>query len=432
MAEYQGLPPEEKLPQETAAGAPGVWPAPEEGSSGSDADGRKKRSKPAARRRTKSALLVAAIGAALCVAIASEPVKQTGPAVPAETTEAVTDTEPDETAETEPEDTEPAVPAETTEAVTDTEPAETAETEPEDTEPAVLTDADRLVKIGTWKNAAESEWVHFDADGTGWWYDGTWFGRMGWKEDADSSVGYEASIAYIGPGDGFYQAGEEMPEKDGDVVHCAESSGSIALLPDEDRFTCPGLLFGEGEYLPDDTVIDSSAADAVRGKSAAQLVAGTVWHMDETSDLGIPCATSTEKEQIYTDKVYVESLDFSEGVIRLTTRDGGLLEYEIVDEEGYHTSIGEMADTLDLHFPQISDDKDASRAYFHLDLNNCSYIYRSGYIDGDVEYNNLHLLWGRGFTHESLTVFMLITSSDIRLCIGAVDWYPSNYTILSQ
>ena len=232
MAEYNGLPPEGKLPEETPAPPSGVCPPPEEGASGAfapDASERRQR-KTAARQRSQSALLLALAGAALCGVIYSAPMK---PAAAVEPPAAATAAEP-------------------------TQPA------PPKTEPAVLTAAERLVAAGTWKNSAEREWVHFNADGTGWWYDGTYFGCMAWEEDADGGVSYEAAMAYLGPERKYNY--DWAPEKEGDTLHSAEESGSIELLAEEDRFTCPGLRFGEGAFVPDDTPIDASVMDGVCGK----------------------------------------------------------------------------------------------------------------------------------------------------------------------
>ena len=282
MAEYNALPPE------SPSTAPGVWPPPEEGAAGNTTSARSERGK-AARKRSKNALLLAVAGVTLCGVIYAAPVKPAAaPELPAEPVieEPVTEPEPPQ--------------------------PEASEPPPAEPEPAAPTDAERLVEIGTWKNTAANEWVHFNADGTGWWFDGTYFGCMDWTEDADGGVRYEAAMAYLGPERKYSY--DWSPEKDGDSLHCTDASGSIALLPNEDRFACPGLRFGTGSYLPDDTPIDAAVMDGVCGKTASELLSGTSWHMAETSDLGIPIAPSSpDKPGVYTDLVYVQSIDFGAG-----------------------------------------------------------------------------------------------------------------------
>jgi len=251
---------------------------------------------------------------------------------------------------------------------------------------------------------------------------------MVWEENADGGISYEASIAYIGPGEAFYDRGS-FPEKEGDTIHHTKSSGSIELPSDEDRFSCPGLLFGEGSYLPDDIAIDASVMDGICGKSAAELVSGTVWHVTQTSDLGIPYAPS-EGKMPYTDQVYVQSIDFSAGILRLTTRDGGLLDHVFVTEDDRHVPADDPARTLDISFGPIEDEEKNAPAYVFLPVE-AIYDYYADYVPGDTEYNNLHLLFGRGFNPDSIFVRLLFTASGFRLGVPAIDLYPNNYTILA-
>ena len=400
MAEYYVSPPEERLPEETPAPAPGAYPPPAEDAVGSAASGSGGRSRRAAFRRGKNALLFAAAGAALCGVIAASPVK------PAQA----------------PEPLNTAAPTVTAAAVT-----QTAPTEPAPTEPAVLTDAQRLVSVGLWKNVSANEWVRFNADGTGWWFDGTFFGCMTWKETAEGGVEYEAAMAYLGP------EREEnyswAPEKEGDSLHSAKSNGRIGLAPEEDRFTCPGLRFGEGDYLPDGMSIDASVMDGVYGKTAAQLVSGKVWQTDRTSDLGIPCAPSgEEKPEIYTDKVYVQYMDFTSGAFRIATQNGGLLQLEQQAEIGM-IEIGEPAPALDIPFALSAGAKETA-AYFDIDVD-AQYVFRSAYTPGDTQSNNMHLLWGHKFGPDPTRVYLLFTPAGPRIGFRTVDWYPHNYTLLA-
>lgn len=397
MAEFSSLPPEESLPEENPAPAPGTCPPPEEGGPGAVADAGSERvyGRTLGRRTAKNALLLAIAGFTLCGMIYTAPVK---PAAAAK------------------------VPAE--QPVTET-PA--AQPVPVDTEPAVLTAAQRLVAIGTWKNSGENEWVHFNEGGTGWWYDGVYFGSMVWDEDADGGVGYEASIAYLSPEPEWID--EHAPEHEGDCLRFDASSGSIALSPNEDCFSCPGLRFGDGSYLPDDTVIDaSSVMDGISGKTAVELLSGTTWHMTETNDLGIPIDPSEDKG-FYTDLVYVQSVDFAAGTIRLTTRDGGLLQGEVYHTgENRYLPVGEPADMLDVPFA-LPVEEDATPAFFYMDID-FGFIYISDYHPGDVEYNNMHTLWGRYFGPYPSDARLLMTGSGVRLGIK-VDYYPNNYTLLA-
>ncbi len=400
MAGNNGLPPEERLPEENPAPAPGIYPPPEEGSSGNTESDRAERggTGKAALQKTRSALLLAAAGAVLCGVMFAAPM------------------EPD--AEAEP-------PSLTSETETDIVPTELVTTE---TEPAVLTDAERLVSVGTWKNSAASEWVHFNESGTGWWYDGTYFGRMVWEETDDGGVTYEAGIAYLGAG--LKLNDEHIPENEGDCLHSAYESGSIDLLSDEDRFTCPGLRFGAGSYLPDDTMINAAVMDGICGKTAAELASGS-WHMQEISDLGVPVAPSLEggKSEIYTDLVYVQSLDFSSGSISFATRNSGLLWREDWTLSGDSIFDG-ASDTLDTSFTLRNGNE---RAKAILDCNlEIIFGYFSDLHPGDIEYNNMHFLWGRNIGSGPTAVYLLITSAGVRLGIDCIDLYPDNYTLLAQ
>jgi len=319
-------------------------------------------------------------------------------------------------------------PAAANPAIPEPVPAAESVTPPAEAEPDALTDAERLVAIGTWKNSAESEWVHFSADGTGWWYDGTYFGCMAWEEGADGVVAYEASMAYLGPGSRFID--DHVSEKEGDCLHSARESGNIDLLAEEDRFICPGLRFGEGAYLPDDTPIDASVTDGIVGKTVGELLSGTTWHMAEYSDLGIPVAPSLEggKPEVYTDLIYVQSMDFAVGVLCLATRDDGLLwreDWTVVGEGIY----GDAADTLDVPYT-LGDGEERAKATFDIYVD-ITYGFFSDLHPGDVEYNNMHFLWGRQIGPEPTEVYLLITSAAVRLGIGPVDLYPDNYTLLA-
>jgi hypothetical protein len=403
MAEYSDMPPEERLPEEIPTPAPSAYPPPEEGVSGNTAGGRSEhsRSGKAARQRAKSALLFAIAGVTLCGVISTAPMKPAATAVP-----------PVETAVTEP----------------TAEPAPTplpATPPPAETEPPVLTAAERLVAIGTWKNSAENEWVHFNEDGTGWWYDGTFFGCMDWAEDQDGGVRYDAAMAYLGPGRKYSY--DWAPETEGDSMHCTDSSGSIALLPNEDRFSCPGLRFGTGSYLPDDMPIDASVMDGVCGKTPSELLSGTSWHMVETSNLGIPIAPSSpDKPGVYTDLVYVQSIDFGSGSFRLSTRDGGLLEQWI---DGT-TETGAVSPTLDVPFALSAGGKLSASALCEINAN-CHYVFYSDYSPGNTEYNNMQLLWGHQYGPEPEEIYLFFTGEGPRLGMRFSDWYPDNYTLLA-
>lgn len=402
MAEFIGLPPEQRLAEELPAPAPEIYPPPREGAVGRNTgDGAERRQgRTAARRRSKIALLLAAAGFTLCGVLYSAPQKSSTTAEPS---------------------------AEATQ--TETEPAQ-AGSEPTVSEPAVLSDAGRLVSIGTWKNSTESEWVHFNADGTGWWYDGTYFGRMVWEEGADGSVSYEAGMSYLGPGLRF---GDDAhtPEKDGDCLHSVRESGGIDLLPDEDSFTCPGLRFGEGSYLPDNTPIDASVMDGVCGKTSAELLSGTSWHMAAISDLGIPVAPSSEggKPELYTDTVYVERMDFSSGTIRFATRDDGLLWREDWTVTG-DSIYDDAAETLDVSI-SLADGGGRADAAAAVAIE-ITFGYFSDLRPGDVAYNNLHFLWGRSIGTQPTDVYLLITSAGIRLGADCIDLYNDNYTLLAS
>ncbi len=396
MAEYYVSPPEDRLPEETPAPAPGAYPPPAEDAVGYSGPGRRKRGGKTF-RRGKNVLLAAAAGAALCGVIAAAPMK---PALPAEPTAVTADAG---------------------------QTAQTAQTDPVPTEPAVLTEAQRLVDAGLWKNTAAEEWVCFYADGTGWWYDGAYFGPMTWTEVPDGGITYEASMAYLSPEREYTY--DWAPEKEGDSLHSAKENGSIALQPEEDRFTCPGLRFGEGDFVPDPTPIDASVMENVRGKTAAQLLSGTAWRTAETGDLGIPCAPSgEEKPEIYTDLVYVQRMDFSAGTLRIAARDGGLLQLEQQAGIGM-IELGEPASALDLTFTVPADEKAAAYADVGIDA---QYVYRSAYVPGNTEYNNMHLLWGHKFGPDPTRVYLLITASGLRLGFKTVDWYPDNYTLLAM
>ena len=398
MAEFDPLPSELTLPKEFPQPAPEIYPPPEEGTAGTAAVETEAQKRRRLRHRKRNAFLLAAAGAALCG------VMYTAPKGPTTTTEP-----PGESSVSEP----------------ITKPTQPALVE---TEPVVLTGAERLVAVGTWKNGAENEWVHFNADGSGWWYDGTYFGRMVWEEGSDGSVRYEAGMAYLGPGLQFQD--EHSPEKEGDCLHSAESSGGIDLLADEDCFTCPGLRFGEGSYLPDDTAIDTSVMDGVCGKTAAELVGGTSWHMAEISDLGIPVAPSLEggKSEVYTDMVYVQSIDFAAGTLTLATRDDGLLWLEDWAVTGDFI-YSEAAPALDASFT-LADGVNRVKGTVDLSIET-TFGFFSDMHPGDVEYNNQHFLWGRQVGPDPTEVYLLITSAGLRLGIDCMDLFADNYTLLA-
>lgn len=403
MAESYGLPPEENIPEEDPARAPEVWLPPEEGAiltaEEDDPQRTHLRVRRSFRQRSRNALLLAVAGVTLCGVVASAPMK------PAEAF---------------------------------TPPAETAAVEPvEEPEPAVLTAGDRLVSIGTWKNSAEDEWVHFYDDGTGWWYDGTYFGRMAWEETDDGGVTYEAAIAYLGEEWNHDLDSPVATEREGLTINDKRSEGSIALREEEDLFTCPGLLYGNGTYVPDDTPIDASVMDAVRGKSNLQLVAGSMWHMEQTSDLGVsfeansPDTYEEDRKVDYTDKVYVESIDFAACNIRLTTRDGGLLEREYYTP-GMTDYTGEVSRPMDFPFTLPADDGKVVPAWIDADKGDQGYNYRSDYrpggTDEDTVYNNRRLLFGVCFSSR---IYMLFTQDGLRLGMYFIDTYIHDYTILA-
>lgn len=405
MEEYRALPPETSSAKEFLPPAPEIYPPPAEGAAGAlTDDGSERRRR---RIKAKGVPLFVLTGALLWSLLRVTPPKPAAVEVlPVETTVEQT--------------------SETTVAAPTTETTQPSETE---TQPVVRTDAERLVAVGMWKNSAESEWVHFNADGTGWWYDGTYFGRMVWEENPDGSVTYEAGMTFLSPELRFGDD-EHAPEKAGTCLRTAESSGSVALLPDEDRFTCPGLRFGEGSYLPDAATIDASVMDGVCGKSAAELVSGTSWHMEQTSDLGIPVAPSLEggKPELYTDLVYVQSLDFSAGSIRFTTRDGGLLWHEDWTQTGA-AIYADAAQTLESAMT-IEDGEERAKSTFKVGVD-LTFGFFSDMRPGDTEYNNMHFLWGRQIGPDPTEVFLLITGDGLQLGIDCIDLYPDNYTLLA-
>lgn len=416
MEEYRALPPETGLPEEYSAPAPEIYPPPEEGTVGTSTDdsSERRRREIKAQKRTKVPLLIALAGAVLWSVLPVSAPKPEATGVPSTEAAVVSPTE----ATIKPS-------AETSAAVSVTEPSQPSSTE---TAPIVLTDAERLVAVGTWKNDAESEWVHFSADGTGWWYDGTFFGRMVWKENADGSVSYAAGIAYLSPE--LRWNDENMPENVGDCLQNAKSQGGIALLSDEDRFTCPGLRFGAGTYLPDAASIDASVMDGLCGKTAAELLSGTTWQMEETSALGIPVAPSLErgKSELYTDLVYIQRLNFSEGTIRFATRDGGLLWNEDWTQTG-ETLFADAAQTLECPIT-LEDGEERANATFDLGIET-TFGFLTDMHPGDTEYNNMHFLWGRQIGPHPTDVYLLITGDGLRLGIACIDLFADNYTLLA-
>lgn len=401
MAEYSGLPPEEKLPEETPAPSPGVCPPPEEGAAGEGPE--RRRGSNAKRRSQKSALLLAFAGVALCGVIYAAPMKPAAAQNPGET------------------------------AVTQPEPTPGAQSsEPVETPAAPPTDAQRLVAAGAWKNTAEKEWVRFCEDGTGWWYDGENFGRMEWREDESGEVSYAAAIAYYSPERKYVY--DWCPEKDGDTPHSAEAEGTVALLAEENRFTCPGLRFGEGIYLPDDSPIDASAVEAALGKTPTELLSGSAWHMISASDLGIPIPFGEEDyEQLYTDQVYVQSMDFSSGVFTLTTRDGGVLIIEERDGEGHYLGISQgPTRALQVPFAIPSDEEERVTACVYANTDTVFEFY-TDYLPEDVNYNNRHLLWGADLSGtKTLPVYLFFTDDGLRLAVSSCDWYQHNFTVLAR
>ena len=403
MAEWN-----ERPPEEIPAPPPGVCPPPEEGAAEAPGHARRARSRRgSARRRSQTgALLLAFAGLALCGAIYAAPVKPaTAPQRPADA--AVT---------------QPVTPPEPTPGVQTQEPVETPEAPP--------TDAQRLVAAGIWKNTAADEWVRFCEDGTGWWYDGTYFGRMEWREDDDGAVSYAAAIAYYSPERKYVY--DWCPETDGDTPHSAEAEGEIALLAEEDRFTCPGLRFGEGAYLPDDTSIDASVVEAALGKTAAELLSGTAWHMVSASDFGIPCTFGEDDyAQIYTDQVYVQSMDFSSGVFTLTTRDGAVMVVENWVDGEVGVSQGPTR-TLSVPFAFSSEDTDRAAACVYAESDTEFWLY-TDYLTGDNEYNNRTRLWGADLSGSAtLPVYLFFTDDGMRIAVSSCDWYQHNFTVLAR
>ena len=416
MEEFRDLPPESSLVEEYPAPAPDIYPPPEEGSVGASIDdsAERRRREIRAKKGIKASLLIALPAAVLWNVFAVSAPKTEPSGVPS--TESSVELSAETTIGSS---------AEASAAVPVTEPSQHSSTE---IVPVILSDAERLVSVGTWKNSAESEWVHFRADGTGWWYDGTYFGRMVWEERADGRVVYEAGIAYLSPE--LRWNDENMPENVGDCLQNAKSQGGIALLSDEDRFTCPGLRFGAGTYLPDAASIDASVMDGLCGKTAAELLSGTTWQMEETSALGIPVAPSLEggKSELYTDLVYIQRLNFSEGTIRFATRDGGLLWNEDWTQTG-ETLFADAAQTLECPIT-LEDGEERANATFDLGIET-TFGFLTDMHPGDTEYNNMHFLWGRQIGPHPTDVYLLITGDGLRLGIACIDLFADNYTLLA-
>jgi hypothetical protein len=260
---------------------------------------------------------------------------------------------------------------------------------------------------------------------------------MAWEETDDGGVTYEAAIAYLGEEWNHDLDSPVATEREGLTINDKRSEGSIALREEDDLFTCTGLLYGDGTYVPDDTPIDASVMDAVRGKSNLQLVAGSTWHMEQTSDLGVsfeansPDTYEEDRKVEYTDKVYVESIDFAACNIRLTTRDGGLLEREYYTP-GMTGYTGEVSRPMDFPFTLPADDGKVVPAWIDADKGDQGYNYRSDYrpggTDEDTVYNNRHLLFGVCFSSR---IYMLFTQDGLRLGMYFIDTYIHDYTILA-
>ena len=154
--------------------------------------------------------------------------------------------------------------------------------------------------------------------------------------------------------------------------------------------------------------------------------------MTETSDLGIPLVPGgNEEKKIYTDLVYVDSVDFSSGVYRLTTRDDGLLQLTVDGADGIFDTE-EPVKVLEVPFTLLNGEE---TVYYALKLAvDIWYTYRYDYRPGDTEYNNQHLGWGtRWESAEShVTACLLITETGLRLGMESTDWYPHNYTLLAR
>ncbi len=147
-----------------------------------------------------------------------------------------------------------------------------------------------LVQIGTWGNSAGS-YCHFNSDGTGWVYDGNYFGYLSFTGD-DESV--SLSISLTTPGGMLTESSEKSS------WHVYRSVRSNAVITGMDLMRTPDDSFALNlddpysesdftsapgpssfDYRPASLTVNTAFLDSLRGKTAMEAIAGYSWGIKE-------------------------------------------------------------------------------------------------------------------------------------------------------
>ena len=182
--------------------------------------------------------------------------------------------------------------------VADEPPEDTAaygDNEPEPT-PEPIDVRATLVSYGTWGTTG-GDYLHFDEDGTGWCFDGEYFGLLTFEGDAES-VSFRVVVTTRGehlesiPG----KPGAAPDEEWSGVVFTATATITREELTHADPyelFTADPYLDGSWDhFVPAEIAADLSVLESVRGKTAEELLTGS-WGIQEsylptTTAFGVP------------------------------------------------------------------------------------------------------------------------------------------------
>lgn len=159
------------------------------------------------------------------------------------------------------------------------EPEENIKPEESNHPKEALLDVDILLKYGTWQSADGKYTAHFNEDGTGWWYDGEYFGRMVWREKEEGSVYYECAAA----GPSQYQS------HDGSFYSCytvISSFGYVGISgsSEEDYAATLNSPYKEGDsdyYPAPEAVINTQEIEDYLYVPVEEVVKGTTWRLRE-------------------------------------------------------------------------------------------------------------------------------------------------------
>ena len=252
-------------------------------------------------------------------------------------------------------------------AVSDT-PAEDSDTPEDETaatadEPEPIDVRATLVAFGTW-GTESGDWLHFDEDGTGWCYDGEYFGLLTFSGDAES-VRFHSTVTTRGehlervsdkPGESAGEPGPGAVTVTDTVITRAELTSADPF----DLYTAdPYMESGWDHFVPGTVTADLTVLESVRGQTAEELLSGS-WGILEAyipadMSFGVPYADIVVIEggggaflhAVDTlgiqDAVYELSYTLPDGTVpAVDISSSGDLEYAFVTDDGASMSYTDM------------------------------------------------------------------------------------------